>query len=159
MSTPHVVLAADHAGFTLKNLLKADLDGKGFQTIDLGPACAESCDYPVKARDCCKKVLELEKQGVAAFGVLVCGTGMGMSMAANRIPGIRAALCGNEFLARMARQHNNANVLCLGERVLGAGLALAVAQTFLAEPFEGGRHQRRIDLFDQDSIPGCPTSA
>ena len=112
----------------------------------MGPENAESCDYPVFAQTVCNKVLEED-----AMGILICGTGVGMSMAANRIAGIRAALCTNEFHARATRQHNNANVLCLGERVTGPGVAVQLADLFLETAFEGGRHQRRIDLFDSKS--------
>ena len=111
---------------------------------DLGPERAESCDYPPYAQELCRRVLNTGN----AMGILVCGTGLGMSMAANRISGIRAALCYNEFAARMARAHNDANVLCLGERVMGVGLATGVVDVFLDGIFEEGRHLRRITLID-----------
>ncbi|WP_029898581.1 ribose 5-phosphate isomerase B [Desulfohalovibrio reitneri] len=139
-----VIIASDHGGFELKRLVRDHLRGKGFQVDDLGPEEAVSCDYPPFARDVCEKVLEDGE----ALGVLVCGTGLGMSMSANRVHGIRAALCHNEFSARMARAHNNANVLCLGERVLGPGIALDILEAFLGTEFEGGRHAKRIDLID-----------
>ena len=138
-----VIIASDHAGFALKNLLTEHLQGRGHEVQDLGPANAQSCDYPVYAQAVCEKVLAQAD----AFGILICGTGIGMSMAANRVPGIRAALCTTEFQTRATRQHNNANVLCLGERVTGPGLALVMAELFLETPFEGGRHARRIALF------------
>jgi ribose 5-phosphate isomerase B len=138
-----VILGSDHAGFVLKEAIKNHLLNRGIPVEDLGPACAESCDYPAFAHKVARRVL-----ASPALGILVCGTGIGMSMAANRFRGIRAALCANEYHARMTRMHNDANILCLGERVLGPGLALAVVDAFLDTPFEGGRHQRRIDLID-----------
>ena len=114
---------------------------------------SESCDYPVYAKGVCGKVLADAGNATpgdepASFGILVCGTGIGMSMTANHIPGIRAALCGCEFQARATRQHNNANVLCLGERVTGQGVALDIAELFLNTAFEGGRHLRRINQIE-----------
>ena len=148
MSTRTIFIGSDHAGFALKESLKNHLSAAGHTVIDLGPEAATSCDYPVFAQKVCARVLKEN-----ALGVLVCGTGIGMSMAANRVAGIRAALCSNEYLARMTRLHNNANVLCLGERVIGPGLAASIADVFMATDFEGGRHQRRIDLFDPAPRP------
>lgn len=139
-----VFLGSDHAGLALKTALLSHLTAAGHTVIDLGPAEAKSVDYPDFAKLICRKVLDTPE----AAGILVCGTGIGMSMAANRMPGIRAALCLNEYLARMTRLHNDANVLCLGERVMGVGLAASVADVFLETPFEGGRHQRRVDLIE-----------
>lgn len=142
-----VILGSDHAGLLLKDAVRGHLEAQGFACEDVGTTCAESCDYPLYAKKLCERVLATGSQGI-----LVCGTGIGMSMAANRFKGVRAALCYNELAARMARQHNDANVLCLGERVLGPGLALAIVDAFVATAFEGGRHQRRVDLFE--SFPG-----
>lgn len=142
MST--VYLASDHAGFHLKNHLVDHLRGQGHTVHDLGPENAVSCDYPDSARRVTDRLLE----DADAFGILVCGTGIGMSMAANRVHGIRAALATCEFHARACRAHNDANVLCLGERVTGQGLAADLADIFLNTPFEGGRHLRRVRLFD-----------
>lgn len=139
----HIHLASDHAGFALKSALALRLSSLGHHVEDHGAHSAESCDYPLFARKACEALLE--KGGAA---ILICGTGIGMSMAANRIAGIRAALCSCEFQAKAARRHNNANALCLGERVIGAGLAFAIVDAFLENVFEGGRHQRRIELFD-----------
>lgn len=139
-----IYLASDHGGFRLKQELREHLAKRGVKVTDLGPDCTESCDYPPYARAVCQRVLENE----ASLGILVCGTGLGMSMAANRLPGIRAAVCSDEFSARMAREHNDANVLCLGERVVGPGLAAAMVDVFLCTAFQGGRHQRRIDLIE-----------
>lgn len=143
MST--IYIASDHGGFNLKTFLVQHLKSKGHDVHDLGPADPASCDYPLKARDVTDALLKNEE----ALGILVCGTGIGMSMAANRVPGIRAAVCTNEFHASYARAHNNANIICLGERVTGQGIAADMVDIFLATPFEGGRHLRRINLFDK----------
>lgn len=137
-------IASDHAGFALKSALILHLSSLGHNIIDEGTHSAASCDYPVYARKVCDAVLANPE----AKGILICGTGVGMSVTANRIPGIRAALCSCEFQARATRQHNDANVLCLGERITGTGLAFAIAHAFMETPFEGGRHQRRIDMID-----------
>ena len=139
-----VYIGSDHAGLTLKAALVTHLTTAGHAVIDLGPTEAKSVDYPDFAKAVCAKVLDTPE----AAGILICGTGIGMSIAANRMAGIRAAVCLNEYLARMTRMHNDANVLCLGERVIGVGLALSIADVFLATPFEGGRHQRRVDLIE-----------
>ena len=143
MST--IYIASDHGGFNLKTFLVQHLKSKGHDVHDLGPADPASCDYPLKARDVTDALLKNKE----ALGILVCGTGIGMSMAANRVPGIRAAVCTNEFHASYARAHNNANIICLGERVTGQGIAADMVDIFLATPFEGGRHLRRINLFDK----------
>lgn len=142
--TATVVLGSDHAGYDLKNHIVELLKSRGITPVDMGPESKESTDYPLYAQKVCDEVLKRD-----CLGILICGSGIGMSMAANRIPGIRAALCWNEYLARMTRMHNNANVLCLGERVLGIDLADSIVDAFLSAEFEGGRHQRRIDLFDK----------
>ncbi|MCD7984124.1 MAG: ribose 5-phosphate isomerase B [Desulfovibrio sp.] len=133
-------LASDHAGFDLKATLAQQLTGLGYEVVDDGTHSKESCDYPVFAHKLCEAV---EREH--CLGILVCGTGIGMSLAANRHPGIRAALCATELHARLSRRHNNANVLCLGSRVTGVELALAIMGAFLESQFEGGRHQRRLD--------------
>lgn len=138
METLHI--ACDHAGLELKETLKTALTARGFNIVDHGTHSAESCDYPQYAHALCAAV-EAEN----GRGILICGTGIGMSIAANRHPNIRAALCTTELHARFTRLHNNANVLCLGARVTGVELALAIMHTFLDTDFEGGRHQRRID--------------
>ena len=136
-----IVAGSDHAGLALRAEAVKTARAAGFEVEDLGPFSGESVDYPDHAR----QVAEAVAAGRARFGLLVCGTGIGMSIAANKVKGIRAALCTSEFEARMARAHNDANVLCLGERVLGAGLAAAVVKAFLETPFEGGRHARRVE--------------
>jgi ribose 5-phosphate isomerase B len=145
-----VIIASDHGGLALKGALVQALRQAGHQVDDLGPDCTGSCDYPVFAEKLCQRLIDAgeEAQDGRMLGILVCGTGLGMSMSANRHAGIRAAVCTCEFMARMARAHNNANVLCLGERVVGPGLGLDIAKAFLSSGFEGGRHLRRIELFD-----------
>ncbi|MBF0482097.1 MAG: ribose 5-phosphate isomerase B [Desulfovibrionaceae bacterium] len=139
-----IVIGADHGGVELKKILAAHLSAKGYEIVDLGTDSGASCDYPVYAFKVCDEVLAR-----GCPGILICGSGIGMSMAANRVRGIRAALCTSEFHALKSREHNDANVLCLGERITGAGHATSIADTFLATEFEGGRHQRRVDLFDE----------
>jgi len=136
-----VIAGSDHAGLALRAEALKVARELGFEVEDLGPFSGESVDYPDYAR----RVAEGVASGRARLGLLVCGTGIGMSIAANKVRGIRAALCRTEYEARMARAHNDANVLCLGERVLGAGQAGAVVKAFLEQPFEGGRHQKRVD--------------
>lgn len=136
-----VVTASDHAGLNLRAEAVKVARAKGFEVEDLGPATADSVDYP----DFAAKVAQAVASGQARFGILVCGTGIGMSMAANKVPGVRAAICRTEWEARMTRAHNDANVLCLGERVTGGGLGAAIVEAFLATPFEGGRHQKRVE--------------
>ena len=139
-----IVLGADHGGFELKNVIKAHLENRGFEVADVGTNSADSCDYPVFASHLCQKI----QNGEADLGILVCGTGIGMSMAANKHKGIRAACCSDTFSARLTRNHNNANVLCLGARVLGAGLALDLVNAFVDAEFEGDRHTKRLSLIE-----------
>ena len=149
-----VYIGSDHAGLGLKAALVKRLSETGHDVRDLGPATAESCDYPVYAKKVCEKVLA-DADGAApgddpaSYGILVCGTGIGMSMAANHIPGIRAALCGCEFQARATRRHNNANMLALGGGIVGPNLAERIVETFLTTEFEGGRHARRVALISE----------
>ena len=133
-------IASDHGGFRLKNEIKEHLKLQDIELDDLGCYTSESCDYPDFAHKLCYKVLE-EK----ARGILVCGTGIGMSIAANRHVGIRASHCTDTFSARMTRLHNDSNVLCLGERITGEGLALDIVDVWLRTDFEGARHLRRIE--------------
>ena len=139
-----IVLGADHGGYELKNVIKAHLESRGFEVSDVGTNSANSCDYPVFASRLCNKI----QNGEAELGILVCGTGIGMSMAANKHHGIRAACCSDTFSARLTRLHNNANVLCLGARVLGAGLALDLVDAFVNAEFEGDRHIKRLSLIE-----------
>lgn len=141
MEIKKVVMGSDHAGFGLKQKVKAHLEGRGIEVIDVGTDTTDSCNYTMFAHALCEAVVG----GVAPLGILICGTGIGMSMAANKHAGIRAAACENTFSARMTRMHNDANVLCLGERVIGYGLACDMVDLFIDTPFEGGRHQARVD--------------
>lgn len=138
-----VYIASDHAGYLLKKELTANLERVGYKVEDLGTDSEASCNYPDFADALCEKVKESKN-----FGILICGTGIGMSMVANRHKGIRAALCTHVYHALASREHNDANVLCLGARVTAPGLALIMAKMFLRTPFEGGRHAERIALFD-----------
>lgn len=145
MNVSQIVIGCDHGGLELKNAVIEHLTEKGIQCEDMGTYTPDSCDYPVFADRVCKKI----QDGTYALGILICGTGIGMSMAANKHAGIRAAVCGNTFSARMTRLHNNANVLCMGERVTGTGLALDIVDIFLSTDFSGGRHERRVNLVNQ----------
>jgi ribose 5-phosphate isomerase B len=142
-----LIIASDHAGIELKNDLVTHLKAGGHQVEDLGVATKDSVDYPDYAR----KVAERLKGTVSTdvLGVLVCGTGIGMSIMANKFHGVRAALCSTEFEGRMARAHNDANVLCLGQRVVGAGVARAILDAFLTTPFEAGRHAMRVQKINE----------
>lgn len=139
-----ITIGSDHAGYSLKvkiiDHLKKDL---GWDVIDVGTNDESSCDYPVFADAVCKNI----QNGVTELGILICGTGIGMSMAANKHRGIRAAACSDVFSARLTREHNNANVLCFGERVVGYGVACDLVDAFLGTTFAGGKHQRRVDQF------------
>lgn len=140
-----IALGADHAGYLYKNRLTEHLKAAGYEVINVGTDSAESVDYPVFAQ----KVSQLVAEGSAESGILICGTGIGMSMAANKEKGIRAALCTDLVMAEYTRKHNNANVLCMGARIIAYEMAEMIADKFLNTEFEGGRHQRRIDLFDR----------
>lgn len=140
-----IVIASDHAGYFLKEKIKNFLQEKNYQVLDVGCYSCESVDYPEYAAKAIEKILNKEVE----YGVLICGTGMGMSIFANRFPGIRAALCHEPFSAKMSRLHNNANVLVLGGRIIGEGIALEIVKTFFETPFEGGRHERRINLIEK----------
>ena len=137
-----MTIGSDHAGYGLKlkiiDHLKNDL---GWDVIDVGTDNENSCDYPVFADAVCKNI----QNGVTELGILICGTGIGMSMAANKHRGIRAAACSDVFSARLTHEHNNANVLCFGERVVGYGVACDLVDAFLGATFAGGKHQRRVD--------------
>ncbi|MSP68321.1 MAG: ribose 5-phosphate isomerase B [Alphaproteobacteria bacterium] len=146
MSTVRTVaIAADHGGFALKQVLAAEIAHLGFKPLDLGPETEESVDYP----DYALKVVEAVRQHRAECGVLICGTGIGMSMAANRHRQIRAALVHDAYTARMCRQHNDANVLVLGGRVIGTEVAKECLATFLKTAFEGARHVKRLSKFSE----------
>lgn len=135
-----VAVGCDHAGVALKNEVAKILSARGYEVEDVGTFGNDSVDYPDFASQVSRKV----GSGEATFGVLVCGTGLGMSIVANKYRGVRAAVCTTEFEARATRSHNDANVLCLGERVVGVGLGVAIAEAFFDTRFEGGRHLRRV---------------
>lgn len=138
-----IAIGSDHGGLALKTIILALLQKLGYEGDDVGCFDADSVDYPNFANLVCEKV----SSGQADRGILICGTGIGMSMAANKHDNIRAALCSEQYTARMSREHNDANVLCLGERVTGPGIAEEIVRTWLSTPFDGGRHLRRIELF------------
>lgn len=136
-----VAIAADHGGFELKDSMVEYIKSLGNEVMDLGTNSADSVDYP----DYAKKVCEEIQQGNSDLGILICGTGIGMSLAANKFEGIRAACVSDVYSAKMSRNHNNANVLCIGARVIGDEVAKLIIKTFLENEFEAGRHQRRVD--------------
>lgn len=140
-----VAIGCDHGGFNLKREILQYLTEQGITYEDFGTHSAESVDYP----DYALKVAEAVKTGQADRGILICGTGIGIGIAANKIPGIRAALCHDTFSAKASRQHNNANILTLGERIIGPGLAKEIVAAWLTTEFEGGRHERRVEKIGQ----------
>jgi ribose 5-phosphate isomerase B len=140
-----IVIGCDHAALRLKEILKNALREKGFQVVDVGTHSEASMDYPDTGKAVARKV----SSGEFPKGILLCGTGLGMSMVANKFPHVRAALCNDLFSAAMSRRHNDANILVMGGRVIGDILALEILAAWLETPFEGGRHQRRLNLFDQ----------
>ncbi len=141
-----LVVGCDHAGLELKQSLIVVAEGLGYEVTDVGTRSSASTDYPDYAHQVANAVL-----ADGGLGLLVCGTGIGMSMTANRHRGVRAAVCGDTFSAEMSRRHNDANVLCVGARVVGAGLAGAILESFLSAEFEGGRHERRVDKIESSN--------
>ncbi len=137
-----IALGCDHGGFELKNAIIEHLKERNIDFIDLGTHNGEAVDYPEIAVKVCEKITN----GDCRLGILCCGTGIGMSLAANKIKGIRAAACSDTFSAEFTRRHNDANILCLGGRVIGAGIALKMTDLFIDTEFEGGRHKRRVDM-------------
>ncbi len=138
-------IATDHAGIEYKDFIIALLQNRGIEVEDLGPFSKERVDYPDYAKKCAFKVAQ-EKD---SFGILICGTGIGMSIAANKVKGIRAALCHDAYTAAMAKAHNNANILCFGQRVVGLGVVESIIDSFLNTQFEGGRHKTRVEKIMQ----------
>ena len=138
-----IYLGADSAGFSLKEEIKVHLSDAGYEVHDMGTDSDASCHYPIFAAAVCESV---QKNPDGAFGVLICGTGIGMSMCANKHKGIRAALCSDTFSAKMTRAHNDANVICMGARVIGTCLATEILDAFLSANFEGGRHTTRVEM-------------
>lgn len=137
-----IVIGCDHAALELKNKVIAHLNTRGFDVCDVGTYTCDPCNYPDYASAACKKL----QSGEADLGILICGTGIGMSIAANKHRGIRAACCSDTFSARATREHNNANVLCFGERVVGTGLAIYLVDIFLDTEYLGGRHEARVQM-------------
>ena len=138
---PKIIIGSDHGGYRLKNIIVSHLKELNYEVEDVGCYSEDSCDYPVYAKSVAQKVKEAGNNGI-----LVCGTGIGMSIVANRFDGIRASHCTDTYTARMTRMHNDSNILCLGQRVTGEGLALDIVDIWLKTEFEGGRHQKRIDM-------------
>lgn len=136
-----IAIGSDHGGFKLKEEIKNHLEKKGIEVEDCGTHSEDSCDYPDIALLVGENVVSKKSE----LGILVCGTGIGISIAANKVPGVRAALCSDTFSAHATREHNNANILALGQRTVGAGLALDIVDTFINAKFEGDRHLRRIN--------------
>ena len=147
-----IALACDHGGFGLMSAVKGYLDSGGFSFKDYGTDSAESCDYPLIAHNAALAVAS----GECCLGIFICGTGIGMAMAANKTPGVRAALCSDCYTAEMARRHNNANVLALGARVTGEGLAFRIIDLFLRTGFDGGRHSRRVEMLNELDSQSAP---
>ena len=140
-----IALASDHGGFALKEAIKKHLAERGIETLDLGTHSEESVDYPIYGKLCGEAV----SGGAADLGIVCCGTGIGISIAANKVKGIRCGLCTSVEMAHLTKQHNNANILALGGRTTEPDLALAIVDEWLDTGFEGGRHQRRVDMLDQ----------
>ena len=138
-----IAMACDHGGFHLKEHIKKYLEDKGIEVVDHGTYSEDSVDYPDYAAKLCEDITS--GASGAQKGILICGTGIGISIAANKCKGIRASLCGDVFSAKMSREHNNANVLCMGDRVLGVGLAEMITDAWLETEFAGGRHERRVN--------------
>ncbi len=146
-----IAIGCDHGAYLLKDLVKKHLDDLGIEYIDFGTNGPESVNYPVNAHAVCEAI----QSGAAELGILLCSTGIGMSMAANKHHGIRAALCADTYSARFTRMHNNANVICMGALTTGNGLALDILDAFLSAEFEGGRHETRVNMFMQLEKTEC----
>ena len=144
MSNIKIAVGSDHGGLEYKEKILEFLKNKSYETIDEGTYSKESCDYPEFAR----KVANLVAEKKADRGILICGSGIGMSIAANKVKGIRAALCSETTSARLSREHNNSNILCLGQRLIGETMAFEIVETWLNTEFAGGRHQHRIDIIE-----------
>lgn len=140
-----IAIGNDHAATAYKNRLAEHLKEKGFEVINYGTDTTESCDYPVFA----KKVGKAVVSGEADFGILICGTGIGMSIAANKVKGVRASLCTDLVMAEYTRLHNDSNVLCMGARIIAYEMAEMIADKYLSTKFEGGRHQKRVDMIEE----------
>ena len=144
MNIRKISIGSDHGGFEYKDVIKNFLTNEGYEVIDEGTYSKESCDYPEIAKQVAKKV----STGEVSRGILICGSGIGMSIAANKVKGIRAALCSEATSARLSREHNNPNVLCMGQRLIGETMAVEIVKVWLNTEFSGGRHQNRIDMIE-----------
>lgn len=140
-----IAIGSDHGGFELKEKIISHLQERNIELKDFGTFTNESCDYPVFAKNVATEVAK----GAFSKGILICGTGIGVSIVANKVKGVRAALCFDTFCAQMSREHNNANILCLGQRVLAEGLALKIVDVWLNSKFEGGRHEKRVNMIEE----------
>ena len=137
-----IAMGNDHTGIELKNIIKEFVEGKGYEVIDLGTNAPESCDYPVYG----EKVGRAVVSGEADLGIAICGTGVGISLAANKVKGIRACVCSEPYTAKLSRMHNDSNVLAFGARVIGIEMAKMITDEWLDAEYQGGRHQRRVDM-------------
>lgn len=139
-----IVLSSDHAAIELRQTIAKHIEAEGWEAVDIGPTTPESTHYPLHGQAAAQKVAS----GDCALGIILCGTGQGIMMAANKVAGIRCGVCSDTFSARMIRQHNDANILSLGARVVGEGLALDIVDAFLNAEFEGGRHATRVEMIE-----------
>ena len=139
-----IVLSSDHAAIELRQTIAKHIEAQGWEAVDIGPTTPESTHYPLHGQAAAQKIAS----GDCALGIILCGTGQGIMMAANKVKGIRCGVCSDTFSARMIRQHNDANILSLGARVVGEGLALEIVDAFLSTEFEGGRHATRVEMIE-----------
>jgi len=139
-----IILSSDHSAITLRQVIASHIAAQGWEVVDIGPVTAESTDYPVHGKAAAQHIVS----GDCQLGIILCGTGQGIMMAANKVKGIRCGVCADTFSARMIRQHNDANMLSLGARVVGEGLALDIVDAFLSAPFDGGRHSKRVSMIE-----------
>ena len=144
MTNKRIVLSSDHADIELRKAIAAHVESKGWEAVDIGPMTSESTHYPLHGKAAAEKVAS----GDCQFGILVCGTGQGIMMSANKVGGVRCGVCSDEFSAKMIRAHNDANMIALGARVVGEGLALSLVDAFLETEFEGGRHATRVGMIE-----------
>lgn len=145
MSAKRIVLSSDHAAIDLRQAVAKHIAEQGYDVVDIGPVTTESTHYPKHGAAAAERVAS----GDADLGIIFCGTGQGIMMAANKVPGVRCGVCSDAFSARMIRQHNNAQILSIGARVVGEGLALDIVDAFLGAEFEGGRHATRVDMIEK----------
>lgn len=143
-ASKRIVLSSDHSALDLRAAIVAHITARGFEAVDIGPTTTESTHYPAHGKAAAEKIVS----GECDLGIIICGTGQGIMMAANKVPGIRCGVCMDTFSARMIREHNNANILSLGARVVGESLAIDIVDAFLDAQFEGGRHATRVDMIE-----------